>query len=401
MKRFILPIVLTLFLISSFNLSAKRLLIWMSDDKDYRIVYQPIITNYGRKNNIKIDIEYFTLLELRNTFISGIESGSGPDIFWCVNDWLGELVALDGIYSLDKMISKKDKSRFLDNAVKAVTVDGKMYSYPIAVDSLIMYYNKDILPDGTPDFLEDIIEETEKIHNADKNIYGYGFDYSSSYYMSPVFLAFDSEILTEDKLLTLNSDKALNAVKFMHGIVYSNQSIPKITNREALLEMLFNDTLSVVITGTWELNKLISTNNLDKIGVSILPKVKETGLRMQPLNGIQGFAISNLSRYKKEAYGLIEYMGSENVQKHFVKKSYLIPAVKNFSELVEPKVKGFYSVFEKQFENGYPMPNDNEMKYYWAGMSQAYKKIMLNEEFDGSRLKAVGDKMNGRIMNKR
>lgn len=397
-------LLLLFFSISLLSISArKRLLVWMSEDEDYRKVYQPIIQNYSRQNNIKIDIEYFPLLELRTTFLSSIEKGGGPDIMWCVNDWLGDFVDSNYMHPLDIDLKKAgiSKEKFLTSAVDAVSVNDTMYAYPIAVDTLVMYYNKKFFKDGFTNTLEKILKFSEELHKSDSNLYGFGWDYLSSYFQVPVILSFGGRLFTDDLLLDFNSGGMKKSAEYTHNLIHNYKSIPGITNRDALMEMFLNERLATLITGTWEFNKLISAGALDKTEVVLLPVIEKTGKRMQPLTGAKGFVINDKSRFKEDALNLIISLGSDNVQKYFIEKTALISAIKGFSDNVTKDQKKFYEVFEKQIEAAYPMPNNTEIKFFWAAMTQTYKKIVRNEKLDISGLEIINDKMNDRIMKRR
>jgi multiple sugar transport system substrate-binding protein len=74
-----------------------------------------------------------------------LASSSGPDIFSINNSWLPKylnkvVAAPPEVFNL-----KTYKDTFVDVAVEDFTRDGEIYGVPLAVDSLALYYNKDLL----------------------------------------------------------------------------------------------------------------------------------------------------------------------------------------------------------------------------------------------------------------
>ena len=77
--------------------------------------------------------------------LNALAAGSGPDIFSVHNSWLPEYTdkitpAPDKIFNL-----RQYSESFVDAAVEDFTLDSKIYGVPLAVDSLALYYNKDLL----------------------------------------------------------------------------------------------------------------------------------------------------------------------------------------------------------------------------------------------------------------
>jgi len=77
--------------------------------------------------------------------LNALASGTGPDIFSIHNSWLPKYT--------DKLVPAPGtiwqftdyKNSFVDVAVNDFTKDGQIYSAPMYVDSLALYYNKDLM----------------------------------------------------------------------------------------------------------------------------------------------------------------------------------------------------------------------------------------------------------------
>lgn len=92
------------------------------------------------------DISYRKMSEdtYRDDLIRAFAEGKGPDIFMIRNSWLPlfeNLITPAPDYQTNE---KEFRDAFVDVAADDSIVDGKIYAVPLSVDSLALYYNKDI-----------------------------------------------------------------------------------------------------------------------------------------------------------------------------------------------------------------------------------------------------------------
>lgn len=107
---------------------------------------QALFDAYQQKHpNVQIVYTKKNVDNYEASLVDALASGSGPDIFSIHNDWLPRY--LDKIAPApDKTFLFKDyKDAFIDTVVQDFTKDNKVYGTAMAVDSLGLYYNKDII----------------------------------------------------------------------------------------------------------------------------------------------------------------------------------------------------------------------------------------------------------------
>jgi ABC-type glycerol-3-phosphate transport system substrate-binding protein len=80
----------------------------------------------------------------RDDLIRAFAEGKGPDVFMIRNSWLPLFENLI-VPAPDYQTNEKEfREAFVDVAADDSIVDGKIYAAPLSVDSLALYYNKDI-----------------------------------------------------------------------------------------------------------------------------------------------------------------------------------------------------------------------------------------------------------------
>ncbi len=107
---------------------------------------QSIISAYQQKHpNVTIQYTKKNIENYERDLVDAIASGNGPDIFSINNTWLPRYLNKT-VPATDKVFVLKDyKDTFVDVMANDLVKDGKIYGTALWVDSLALYYNKDLL----------------------------------------------------------------------------------------------------------------------------------------------------------------------------------------------------------------------------------------------------------------
>ena len=120
-------------------------LIWWKTFEDTENV-EDLIDEYQKKHpNVTINYVKKDVAEYEADLINTIASGNSPDIFTIHNDWLPKHVDKLAAMPESLMTEKQYRDAFVDVASADFIKDGKIYALPMAMDLLVLYYNKDML----------------------------------------------------------------------------------------------------------------------------------------------------------------------------------------------------------------------------------------------------------------
>lgn len=104
------------------------------------------LQNYREINPFIREIKYrkFNVDNFREELIDALAAGKGPDIFYFQNNWLPSFK--DKIEPApDYLINEAQfRDNFVDVAAEDYMLEGKVYATPLFVDSLALFYNKDL-----------------------------------------------------------------------------------------------------------------------------------------------------------------------------------------------------------------------------------------------------------------
>lgn len=113
------------------------------DDID---AYRTDFTKYTEINPFvgRIDYRKFVEDEYKSELIDALASGNPPDVFLIHNTWLPQFQ--DKIASAPAGIlgEAEFRANFPDTAISDAVRDGQVYAVPLSIDSLALYYNKDL-----------------------------------------------------------------------------------------------------------------------------------------------------------------------------------------------------------------------------------------------------------------
>ena len=144
---------------------------------DQETAMREIFDNYGfiNPNVAKITYKKIAYDTYRKELIEALASGQGPDIFMVNNLWLpafsDKVAAAPTPTDLKMITEQKFKNNFVDVAAADFINQGKVYGIPLSVDSLALYYNKDLLNQAgvanPPKTWNEFIDTAIKLTNVD------------------------------------------------------------------------------------------------------------------------------------------------------------------------------------------------------------------------------------------
>ena len=113
---------------------------------DESIVYSDVINQYKTLNPYVGEIKYrkFSQDTYKQELIDALASGQGPDIFLINNTWLPSFENKLEPAPLPLISDQDMKTNFPDVVSADFMSGGKTFAVPLSIDSMQLYYNKDI-----------------------------------------------------------------------------------------------------------------------------------------------------------------------------------------------------------------------------------------------------------------
>ena len=166
---------------SAFAAEPGKLLIWINGDKGYNGL-QKIGDEFAKKTGVQVTVEHPE--DAPGKFQQAAAAGKGPDIWIWPHDRIGEWIAGGLLQPVTP--SKKVRGRHRPAGLKAFTVGGKIWGYPISIEAVSLVYNKALVP-TPPKTFEEVIALDKKLSAQGKK--AILWDYNNTYFTWPLLAA--------------------------------------------------------------------------------------------------------------------------------------------------------------------------------------------------------------------
>lgn len=347
--------------------------IWINGDKSYEGLAK-IGQQFKRDTGIDIIVQHPDSLEEK--FQQHAATGGGPDIIFWTHDRFGGYAKAGLLAEVKPTLLFKHK--LANFSWDAVTVDGKIYGYPIAIESPSLIYNKDLLPEP-PKTWEELAQIDKQMQQQGKK--AIMWDVKNAYFTWPMISAGGAYAFQKNKfgykaeVTGVNNAAAVHGLQFLVDMV--KQGVVEPNMDYAVSEAKFaKGEVAMTINGPW------SWSNLDKLGVNYavaeLPTLN--GHKSNPFVGILSAGINAASPNIGLATEFLEsYLFTDQALKTMNDDKPLgAVTLKSFQKTLEQdsRIKSTMA----NAENGEVMPNIPQMTAYWFAEGTAIDNAITGKQ---------------------
>jgi len=320
-------------------------------------------------------------------------AGLGGDVFMAPHDHVGNMNTAGLIY--ENYFADEYNDRFMQSAMQGVSIvsDGelKTYGFPLAIENVALYYNKDLLEDmgfEPAETMEELIDQSKQFMEKNPGSYGFMLE-PGNFYLTHAFLGgYGGYIFGENNTnsddLGLDNEGSIKAGELMQTI--HNEILP-ITKEDITGDVIgsyFNEgKLLYNMTGPWALKGHIDAGV--NLGVTTMPKL-ENGVVPTTFSGVKALFVNSYSKYPKAATLLAQFATSNEMLLKRYEMTNQIPPAKALLESEEIKKNEYNIAFLEQAQYSISMPNIPAMEVVWGGMEVAFTAIWNGSEQPKSAL---------------
>ena len=350
--------------------TAPRLLVWINGDKAYNGLQQ-VGNAFEQRSGVKVVVEH--PVDATDKFQQAAGAGKGPDIFCWPHDSVGEW-AKAGLLSPIRP-GPALRAEIEDAAWQAFRYRGRLWGYPLAIETTGLIYNKALVPKPPASFEELIALDRQLQRQGKRAIL---WDYNKSFFSWPLLAGAGGEIFgrTPDgeydpAQVGVNNAGALAGGRMIERLIKDGH-MPR-GARYAEMESAFaRGEVAMMISGAWAWDNARRAK-ID-FGVAPIPAVVP-GKPSKPFVGVLGCMIAAPSKLK-------------DVAREFLEQHLLRPEALKLLDadvpLGVPANKAFYAelaanpLIKASIENaraGQPIPNVPEVGRFWTAMDAALEAI--------------------------
>ena len=291
----------------------------------------------------------------RDQIVAGAASGTLSDVVGLDGAWVNGLAKQGALAPMDSLMddAKYDRSQIAD----IIKVDGKSYMFPLASFVYPVFVNLDMAKaagvDKLPSTRAEFADAAKKMTHADKNQYGWTLPLSlqvpngsQNDVMSWVWASGQS--MLKDGKPNVDNPAVVDVLSYIKslndaGVISPGTNAKKEQDK---LEEFVNGRVGMMIHSLALLNLMRQRNPNLEIDISALPAAEGyTGKRGLPYAS-WGIGISNNSSHKAEAWKLVSYLTSPEVNGKLVTIAHAFPGNVN----AKPDLSKADPLFVKAFQ---------------------------------------------------
>lgn len=307
----------------------RELIIWEDIEKTDGI--QAAVDQFEEENDVTITIvEKPYAQQIEDLRLDG-PGGTGPDVLTMAGDQIGTAV-IEGLVK-EVAVGEDVQSIYTDAAMQSQIVDGKVYGLPKAVESTILYYNKDLIAeDELPTTLEEWYEYSKETATSEQ--FGFLALFDQIYYAQSVMSGYGGYIFGQDAAgnydptdIGLNNEGSLEGANYIQKF-YDEDLFPAgIVGEQGInvLESLFTEgKATAIISGPWNVDPF--TDAGVNFGMTKLPEL-DNGENMSSFIGVKSYNVSAYSENAELAEELLVFLANEENSRARFEETQEVPAV--------------------------------------------------------------------------
>ena len=345
-----------------------QLTIWVNGDKGYNGI-EKVGKKFEADTGIKVTVAHPDQVEVK--FQQTAATQNGPDIMMWAHDRFGEWAKAGLISPITP--SAEEQAKFAKVGWDAVTIDGKIYGYPVAVEAVSLICNNKFVK-SQPENFEDLIKLGDELKS--KGVKPIIWAYATPYFSYPLVAAQGGYAFKKIEGGYDVKDTGVNNAGAKAGMQCISDLITKGYMEKGadygVMEAQFTKgKAACIINGPW------GWPNYDqaKVDFSVYKLPKLGGQPAKAFVGVTAMALNAASPNKELAVEFLEnyLLTAEGLDAVNNDNAVGVAALNEFQQKLDkdPRI----AATKENALNGEPMPSVPEMSKFWSSFETALKNV--------------------------
>ena len=360
---------------------AKEITLYVEDQ--YKAYAETVAKAYKEQSGTTVNIKSGDQMGGLDKLSLDNQSGQAPDVMMAPYDRVGSL-GTDGQLSEVKL---SDGAKTDDKTKSLVTAaDGKVYGAPAVIESLVMYYNKDLVKEAPKTFadLENLAKDSKyAFAGEDGKTSAFLADWTNFYFAYGLLAGNGGYVFGQNgkdaKDIGLANDGSIAGINYAKSWYEKwPKGMQDGTAAGNLIQTQFQEgKTAAIIDGPWKAQAFKDAKV--NYGVATIPTLPN-GKDYAAFGGGKAWIIPSSTKNLEGAQKFVDFLVSTEQQKAFYDKTNEIPANTEARSYAEGKNDELTTAVIKQFKNAQPMPNISQMSAVWDPA-----KTMLFDSVSGKK----------------
>lgn len=377
----------------------ETLVVWEDIDKSVGI--EEALAEFEEMHDVTIEVVEKTIAtQIEDIRLDG-PAGTGPDVYTMTGDQIGTAVT-EGLVS-EIPVDDSIQGIYSEAAMDSQIVDGTVYGLPKAVETTVLYYNKDLISEEElPTTLDEWFDFSKDF--MDDEQYGLLALWDQIYYANSVISGYGGYIFGQDENgnydvndIGLNNDAAIEGLESVQKF-YDEGLFPQgIIGEQGInvLDSLFSEgKAAAVISGPWNQEPFVSAG-ID-YGVTTLP-ILSNGEIMSPFVGVKSYNVSSYSEHQELAQELAIFLANEETTLKRYEETQEIPAITSLADDPIVTENEVAQAVAEQSQDSELTPNIPEMNEVWEPVDSALQTIATGKATPKEAMDGAVETIKGQI----
>ena len=345
---------------------AKEITLYVEDQ--YKAYAETVAKAYKEQSGTTVNIKSGDQLGGLDKLSLDNQSGQAADVMMAPYDRVGSL-GTDGQLSEVKL---SDGAKTDDKTKSLVTAaDGKVYGAPAVIESLVMYYNKDLVKEAPKTFadLENLAKDSKyAFAGEDGKTSAFLADWTNFYFAYGLLAGNGGYVFGQNgkdaKDIGLANDGSIAGINYAKSWYEKwPKGMQDTEGAGNLIQTQFQEgKTAAIIDGPWKAQAFKDAKV--NYGVATIPTLPN-GKDYAAFGGGKAWIIPSSTKNLEGAQKFVDFLVSTEQQKAFYDKTNEIPANTEARSYAEGKNDELTTAVIKQFKNAQPMPNISQMSAVW------------------------------------
>ncbi|MGX7075464.1 extracellular solute-binding protein [Globicatella sanguinis] len=328
------------------------------------------IAKFEEEYGVKVELLDADMFEKVDGLALDGPAGTAPDVLIAPYDRIGSLAQT----GLINEVTLNEEAGYDETDKQQVSTDGVVYGAPAVIETIVLYYNKDLLPEApkTFDELRELTKD-EKYAFAGEDGKSTAFlaQWTNFYHSYGLLAGYGGYVFGEDG--TNYEDLGLNSEGAVEGINYAvdwfqnvwPQGMLDVSSVSDFVMQQFTDgKAAAIIDGPWQAAAIKEAGV--NFGVAKIPTLPN-GEEYKPFAGGKGWVVSAFTDKQELAQEFLNWVTSEEMQTAMYEESGQIPANQVARKVAAEAGNELTTAVIDVYSNAVPMPNIPQMSEVWTG----------------------------------
>ena len=336
-------------------------------EDQYKAFAESAAKAYEKEAGVKVTIKTGDQLGGLDNLSLDNQSGKAADVMMAPYDRVGGL-GNDG--QLAEVTLNKDSHT--DKTTEAlVTNGGKVYGAPAVIETLVLYYNKNLVSEAPKTFadLENLAKDSKYDFASEPGkTTAFLADWTNFYYAYGLLSGNGGYVFgkngTDPKDIGLNNQGAIDGIEYAKTW-YAKwpKGLQDTKGAANFIQTQFQEgKTAAIIDGPWKAQAFKDAKV--NYGVATIPTLPN-GKDYAAFGGGKAWIIPSSTKNLEGAQKFVDFLVSTEQQKAFYDATNEIPANTEARAYAEGKNDELTTAVIKQFKNAQPMPNISQMSAVW------------------------------------